>query len=285
MQRKNCLRCRKPLKARKGQRRFCSVACRTADRAAKRACLHCGQPRPSPRRIFCSVACRRARDAARRKPCKYCGKPVDGYSKRYCDATCREASFARKRACPTCGNPRLPGRRYCSKACRPLVKQDTCINCGKPHRNEKYCSLACQQELRAAQPPAPPPARSCPICKQPFRSFLNKYCSLACAGTARRKIHTCKSCGDKFTTLRSDNYEGRVYCKSCWQNRPSGGNSKPGTNPPGGWMREVNLELLAKFAHRRGPRRAARKFNLTIGQVAGWWHRHGKALVTSKRLC
>jgi len=216
-------------------------------------CQVCGkgfESAPAARRKFCSRTCMGVAKVTRvQRTCKRCGKEfsarlykVKEGKARFCSHACAYGGWTEP--CQNCGKPvhRHPYHAqtqehcFCSRKCYhdwcdQRVTQ-VCQHCGAEFqikRSEiakgggKHCSPACYNATRAQQSAT----FVCEQCSKPFerpahflhwRTHRRKYCSIACAGLARRlpdATHSEYNCEFTETLKEQIRQRDNYTCQLC----------------------------------------------------------------------
>jgi hypothetical protein len=252
----------------KRRRLYCSEPCyhasmRTPPRTVN--CEYCGQTRPMPkgtrRARYCSRQCSgKAHRTSVTLPCARSGctntcerkqAELVGGRQHYCSIACRAMEQRRwpRMVCAQCGrefarDPRQPGHRHCSRACR-LAGGSRVVKCRRERcRNTRvvplsrlragrgrYCSKSCQvkdQRTRRKRYPRCGRRGCLRIVRGSPAQFAQglKYCSRRCRSLARKPWprFDCSACGVEFPVppwRYPDRYSGpRYHSRACARQAP-----------------------------------------------------------------
>ena len=130
-----------------GRSKYCSQRCR------KKAWR--GKPKPKP-----------PKPARPPRACKQCGIEFvprrTGFPSSYCSKKCAQRARPRRKTaqCVRCGQSVLPGRRYCSEACREAAWRvpiqckhcDSTFHVRPCEKNKQFCGTTCRQAYFARSP-------------------------------------------------------------------------------------------------------------------------------------
>jgi hypothetical protein len=158
-----------------------------------------------------------------RENCRWCYGPIDeedmsgNRSRLFCSDHCRRAAYVHWNMKNAAKGDAMAREAYRSIYQERLPSRD-CETCGKsfqPMREKadtRFCSLRCAGEARRADIPE----RACEQCGTVFRPLSGnadaKFCGKKCADAAKRVFQPkpCQMCGTYFIPKR----EGNIYCSN-----------------------------------------------------------------------